>query len=342
MSDSVLQTRAQVARLVTLKLEGLKMVRALDRVGPDPRRTQGLAPWMADFAAIDMSLTAAIYAMESGEGLGVPVEPMIEGAQEGLEELRRALGNVLKPGDARAFERAIDGAVATEDEVWAEVREFSDVAPMADPWANPPGGSGGDLDDALEELAAAVLSGEVDATPDLDARTLKRDASRLPRSPAPEAWLRQLPKSWLDHMLSVSELTQAGKKGLAAERMAQHLLDPASLERVIAKRFGSAELEFLAHLVVDGLVDEWDMPGLIELMNVPWEPGRKILANPFARVRVTGLAFVGRIGGEHHVGLPEQARVPIATALLGVLSQRDDEEAHELVEMLEEWLAEEA
>lgn len=320
-SSSDTPTRAS---LLAQKLDVLRLLRALDRVGVTPAEHAGLPGALARLHMFDEMLTTLlVFADDGAEGTDDPefvasAETFVETGPAAREEVLA----VLPPEIRMRAAGAATQAVATEAEVMLELEARRREA---ETYVSDDEDEDYDVEDMFREVdRAAEALASFDAAPlPHDERVARQEAKPLPLARAPEPWLERLPAAWLKTMARLHGLDSARKKPVLVKDIAKHLRTPEALRPVLAEALDPEARLCLAGLLVFGEAagEEFD-EAFAAAAAVPWDwTSRTPAVLAPGRLRVYGLAFVGRRKGETVYALPEDLVVPVAEALFPLLRE---------------------
>ena len=290
---------AHGARIVHEKLQILRVLRGLDRIGIDPGESPELRAALVRLAEIDQMLTMMLEVLER-DGCKRPnvgkkrAKDSFPGMLMLAEQVRAEVRDALDDDDQGAFGRALGEVAAVEPEIWMQVDELRErsgkssrsgrgkrepMLPMSD--------------DEVADLGARAWNST--AKERREANHPKAVAFERESLPGPQAplldWLTRLPPEWLRGIARMHDLDPVGIDPLA-QRVAARLVDREWIARFLGERTGASERERLAWLL--------HMPQVIppgseesKAFSVPWDWRLERPASTGGKLRSSGFVHVG-------------------------------------------------
>jgi hypothetical protein len=294
---------AHGTRAVHEKLQILRVLRGLDRIGADPGASRALRTALVRLAEVDQLLTLTLEFLERAgcgrEEAGTkPTRDALPQMFMAAEQARAEVRDALSAADQRAFDRARGEVAAIEPEIWMQVDDFRAQSGAR----RGPGRSAGRRRDAtpgpLSDDDAAALAARAWSARTKDVREAnhpKATAFERRLLPGPSAplldWLTHLPPEWLRGIARMHDVDPDAGASLAAQ-LAARLVDPAWIARFLAERAGASERERLAWLLQ---APEVLTPGSedAKAFAVPWDWSLERPASTGGKLRSAGFVQVG-------------------------------------------------
>jgi len=314
------------ARLIHEKLQVLRLLRALDRIGINPAKVRAVQTPLVRLAEVDAMLATLLegferFGCESPTAQETSAPDPISGVIAIAEEARANVRVALSPSDQRYLAKALTEVVATEAEVWTEIDEVrarSAAAKSRTARSRPLARPGNYLSD--EEVARAKRRAWGPDTglpvPAGREKVLAFERQSLPSSTEPLlAWFTRLPLPWQLGIARGHDVAPDATVPLA-ERIAARLGEEAWLREYLTERVGSSERERLAQLLAEGSYDLDPRGGeLDERFQVPWDWNLDRPVTTGGKLRVAGFAHVGTRDGMTIVTVPPALVKPLTQAL---------------------------
>lgn len=324
-SEDDIRSHPAIARLVDQKLQFLRLLRALDRVGIDPQEVAGIRKPLVRIAQLDSLFDSSLEFCEREPAAISGLESTLRELVASAEAARGDVLDALSSKDQEALVCASREVAVNEFEVWNEVAALRRTA------AEEPDEDVEGVDELDGLLDAEALADEIwgeggtgGFEVHADERVRRHERKPMPTPDAPlREFFDRLPRNWRRVMAQFHDIPVQGRPALA-QRLADRVSDPAWLRTFIGERLGRSERELLWQFATTTAIpidihDDlhadragFELGGLLEV-HWDWEEGLPPATG--GKLRAAGLVHVGSDRGERIAAVPPVLKELVLNAI---------------------------